>query len=276
MTKNQTSVSENPPVGRVGAIANSKPKYQQSMVAEEILKAGIFVKLGTLPAEQIKKISATGDVAIGKLWGVTVHDRTRPTPSLELNDSGGEGVRDFAIGEDVGVLKDGAIYMSPEDAMTPASAIYIRHAGRKQVQTITISGDLVASNVVNGTVGGVAISPVTYSASHEATMNLLLAAILALPNVESVTLSTTPFYILTVTTLLDVADQDAEDFIVTLGAGQETFVEAETVTSVDTDNIGRIRSDSDGSTATVAPANTVRVLDNIGAGEIGAVSINLN
>jgi len=274
MSKVQTSVSEGFAVGIVGAIANSKPKYQQSMVAEEIMKTGIFVKLGTKPAEQIKKISATGDVALGKLWGVTVHDRTRPTPNVELDNSGGEGVRDFTIGEDVGVLKEGSIYMSPEDAMTPASAIYIRHAGRKQVQTLTWSGVLVSLNVINGKVGGIAIAPVTFTTDHATTMQLICDAIL-LANSDVLTCTFTG-NIITMTTKLDAGDEDLSDWVVTLGAGQVTATIAETATSVHTDNIGRIRSDSDSSTATVAPTGTVRVLDKISADGIGAVSINLN
>lgn len=278
MTKLQTSVSNFPAVGRVGAIANNNPKFATSNVAEEVMKAGIFVKLGTDNAIQIKKLAESIDIELGKLWGVSLHDTSRETPVLNIDDSGGEGVRDFAINEEVAVMKQGSVYMKPETAMTPASPIFIRHAGRKQVQTLTLDGDLITDNVVNGSIGGIAIAPVTFAVDHETTMGVLAQAILtANSNIESAVVSLTPFRVITITTLQDADDQDlGGDWVVTLGAGQAGITEAETITSVHTDNIGRIRNDSDSSTATVAPTGTVRVLDKISADGIGAVSINLN
>lgn len=274
MVKVQTSVNDAPTRGRVGDVANMKPKFATTNSAEEVMKAGIFVKLGTT-TPQIKKLAVTGDVAIGKLWGVTLHDRTRPTPALGIDNSGGEGVRDYAIYEDVPVIKEGSVYMSPEDAMTPSSDIYIRHEGRAQVQTIVMSAALVTGDVVTGEVGGVAIAPVTYATSNAATMTALAAAIeLAGTNVSAVSNGTDT---ITVTTLLDSSDEDLTSWLVTSGgSGTAVATATETASSVHTDNIGRIRSDSDSSTATVAPANTVRVLESIAGDGIGPVSINLN
>lgn len=52
------------------------------------------------------------------------------------------------------------------------------------------SADLVASNVINGTVNGVAIAPVTFATSHANTMTLLINAVKALTGVEAVLDST--------------------------------------------------------------------------------------
>ena len=46
--------------------------------------------------------------------------------------------------------------------------------------TITFAGDLVASNVVNGMVNGVAIAPVTWVDTHDNMMDAIVAAIEAL------------------------------------------------------------------------------------------------
>jgi len=274
-TKDQTSVSYELDRGIEGGFANSKPAYVSSHVAEETIKTGRFVKLGTDVDKQILNIAATGDVALGKLIGVTVHDRTRETPALLYDDTGGEGIRDFAAKEDVSVMSEGAIYMKPETAMTFASTPYIRHAGRAQVQTLVIDTDLVAGDVVSGKVGGVSIAPVTYGSSNADTLTALAAAIVAAgTNVLAVSNGTTT---ITVTTLADSSDEDLTTFVVTSGgAGTAVMTTAETATSVHTDNIGRLRNDSDTSTATAAPTGSVRVLESIAANAIGSVSIKLN
>lgn len=55
--------------------------------------------------------------------------------------------------------------------------------------TLTLNADLVTSNTVNGSINGVAISEVTFDADHDTTMDLLKAAIEALPSVSSVELT---------------------------------------------------------------------------------------
>lgn len=49
------------------------------------------------------------------------------------------------------------------------------------------SADLITGNVVNGTVNGVAIDPVTYATSHLATMNALAAEIASMDGIASAT-----------------------------------------------------------------------------------------
>ena len=55
--------------------------------------------------------------------------------------------------------------------------------------TLTLNADLITSNKVNGSINGVAISEVTFSTDHDTTIDLLKAAIEALPSVASVELT---------------------------------------------------------------------------------------
>jgi len=55
--------------------------------------------------------------------------------------------------------------------------------------TITLTGDLSTSDVVNGKINGVAIAAVTFATDHDTTMDLLLAAVVAHPAVVSATLT---------------------------------------------------------------------------------------
>jgi len=276
MTKVQTSVVYEPEIALEGDIANSKPKFAVSTIAEETIKVGRFVKLGADSNKQIKNLASTGDVALGKLVGVSLHDRTVETPALNRDNTGGEGISDFVAYDSVAVMKEGSVYLKPETAMNPSTAVYIRHAGRKQAQTLVFSADLVTSNKINGKVGGVSISEITFASDNATTLAAIAAAILA-ANANVLSAVSDGTHTITVTTLQDVADQDLTDFVVTLGASQATAAITETASSVHTDNIGRIRNDSDSSTATIAPTGTVRVLDKITAGDkIVPVSINLN
>jgi hypothetical protein len=274
-TKNQTSVDYAVTRGREGGIANSNPKFATSNVAEETMKAGRFVKVGTDLNEQVKKIAATGDVALGKLVGVLLHDRGRTMSPLLPDDTGGEGVRDFSAKEEVAVMKEGSVYMAPETAMNHTSTPYIRHAGKKQVQTLEFSAALITGNKINGDVGGNSITEVVFATSNVATLTAIAAAILA-ANDNVLSAVSDGIDTITVTTVQDADDQDLTNWVVTEGASQATTTVTETVTAINTSNIGKIRGDADGGTATIAPTGTVRVLEKAAANDIVPVSINLN
>jgi len=53
---------------------------------------------------------------------------------------------------------------------------------------LTFAGDVIASNVINVTINGVAISPVTYADSHANTMALLVTALKAISTVSDAVL----------------------------------------------------------------------------------------
>lgn len=59
------------------------------------------------------------------------------------------------------------------------------HLPKNDVGTVTFDADFVASNTINGKIGGVAIAQVTFDTTHAATATLLLAAILAVTGVTA-------------------------------------------------------------------------------------------
>lgn len=99
--------------------------------------------------------------------------------------------------------------------------------------TITLAGDLVTSNVVNGSVNGVAIDAVTFDTDHDTTMDLLVAALEALDEVASATLTdATNNRQITVVAADPAAVFVLSSWVVTAGAGQVAITVA-----TDTNNI---------------------------------------
>ncbi len=92
--------------------------------------------------------------------------------------------------------------------------------------TLVFSGDLVTSNVINMSVNGVAMSPVTFASTHLNTMNLIIAAL------EAITAQVSDAYLDAADTnnrTLIIKSVDGLDCIVTGavvtgGAGQATIV----------------------------------------------------
>lgn len=56
----------------------------------------------------------------------------------------------------------------------------------RNVATLLFDADFVASNLINGTFNGVAMSQVTYASSHAATFAAVIAAIAAVTNIDAV------------------------------------------------------------------------------------------
>lgn len=84
--------------------------------------------------------------------------------------------------------------------------------------TLTFSGALVASNVINGKVNGVAIAPVTYASSSADTMTAIANAIEDIDGVVSATVNST-----VITIVMDnETPANVSDWVVTLGVGQAT------------------------------------------------------
>ena len=212
-----------------------------SYSAEGRIPFGRLVALGTDKDLQAKLPALAADVtSIKSKRGFTLQQHTIEN----IQDGLEPGYEDKA---QMSVLSDGGIFVETEEVMTPASDIYVRFAGKKQVQTIVFDADLIAANVINGDVGAFSIAEITYDTSHANTMALIAAAILAANlSVESAVVDTRT---ITVTTALDQADQDAANFVVTLGASQAAVVETETITAVNSDQRGKIRSDADSASA---------------------------
>jgi len=98
---------------------------------------------------------------------------------------------------------------------------YVVRLPESNLSTIVLSGDLITANVINVSVNGVALAPITFATSHLATMNAIAAAILAQPNIASAVVGGAGNHTLTVTaTEGNVAIVNS--FVVTLGASQAT------------------------------------------------------
>lgn len=114
--------------------------------------------------------------------------------------------------------------------VTTANASDTVRTPTRNTATLTGSGPLVASNVVNGKVNGVALTATTYASSHAATMAVIAGKIDAELLAQGITAVTT----VSTNNLITVAE-DANvaltEFVVTLGAGQITY--AATYTTAD-------------------------------------------
>lgn len=105
-----------------------------------------------------------------------------------------------------------------------------RSANVQGVKTITLSADLIASNVFAVTINGEAVS-VTYATSHLDTMNAIDAAISAVDGIASVTVGGGSNRVLTITGEAGY-DMTVTDAGITGGVSQATCAIATSVTAV--------------------------------------------
>lgn len=235
----QDSYTINPTKAFAGMIADQRPREIDSKVWEGTASGrfGIFAARGTATGQA--KLPTTNSLAA--MLGPIVASHTS-----ELGRANGvsDTTIEIAAGAPLNVMREGNIYVETENACTAGNDVYVRFAGKQQVQTIVFSADLITSNVVNLKVGGVAISPVTFDDTHANMMTAIAAAI----DVASggLTTSTKNARTITVTTDADVADQDITNVVVTLGLSQATAVVTETHASFNsTGTLGQVRADAD-------------------------------
>jgi hypothetical protein len=199
------------------------------------------------------KLPASGS---DELLGVAIYDQS---------SSDGQ----YAAKSAVGIGKRGAFWVTVDEAVTPDDTVYVRYAGKMQVQTIVLDADLVTSNVFEGDVNGSAVS-VTFSVDHLTTMGLMATAIDAIDGVDSAVVGGAGNRTITVTASSVDADVTLENFLITLGASQANITITETIASVPSSKIGYFRNDADSSTAMActgckfrssASANGVAILD---------------
>lgn len=224
------------------------PSTVSSYAAEERVPFGRHVSLGTDKDLQGKLPSLSTDITGKGSRGVALHTHALENPQDGLEPG-------YDVSRPMSVMEKGKVFVEVEEAVTPLSSVYVRHAGKQQVQTVTFDADFVTANTINGKVGGLSIAEVTFAADHDTTMAALVAAILAAnPYLSSVVSNTDgDNREITITTNLDAADQDASDFVVALGASQAGVVEAETVASVNSLNRGKYRTDADSASAAELP-----------------------
>lgn len=126
--------------GMLGDSAGGGPTRRSLSLANEDAAASYFgrgVTFGTDPDQQFKLPAATG----APLAGITVHKHG----TEDATDNG------LAQGETGEILTSGRIWVLPEQAVTPASAVYWRHTagagtvGKFRVDADTANADLVAN-----------------------------------------------------------------------------------------------------------------------------------
>lgn len=100
----------------------------------------------------------------------------------------------------------------------------------QNLTTLVFSADLVASNVINGEVNGIAITPVTYTSSHLNTMGLIAAAIETADDQLTATVGGANNRTITIQAN-NGFNATAANWIVTLGASQATI----TITNTNND-----------------------------------------
>lgn len=129
--------------GREGGIADGRAvKHVESAAAETALVAGKAVQYSGDPSDpsprQVSDASAATAIA-----GVVLYD-----PMVESASATAE----FAVGDVVGVMRKGAVYVVTEDACTPASSVFVR---------VTAAGAEVAGSFRSDADGGDAIELTT-------------------------------------------------------------------------------------------------------------------
>ena len=236
----QTAVNEQG-IARVGQKYALLRSLVLSYAAEAAVPFGRFCSLGTDKDLQAKLPSLATDITSLKAKrGAALHSHAI--------ESVADGLEPGYLATSVmSLITKGGIFVETEEVVTPESDVFVRYAGKKQVQTIVFDADLVASNTINGDIGAFSIAEVTFASDHATTMALVAAAILAANlYVESAVVDTRT---ITVTTALDQADQDAASFVVAAGGSQAGVVETETIEAVNSDKRGLYRTDGDSSSA---------------------------
>ena len=99
---------------------------------------------------------------------------------------------------------------------------YVVRLPQSNLSTTVISADLVTGNVINVSINGVALAPITFATSSAATMNAIAAAVLAQPHIASAVVSDPSNHTLTVTAT-EGFTAIVNSFAVTGGASQATL-----------------------------------------------------
>lgn len=105
--------------------------------------------------------------------------------------------------------------------MKPLNLDYKIMLPRNNTASSAFSADLITANVINATVNGVAIAPVTFITDHLTTMQLIADEIAAIPTIESATVGGLNNRTITIISIPGTATV-VTSFVVTLGASQAT------------------------------------------------------
>lgn len=105
--------------------------------------------------------------------------------------------------------------------MKPFNVDYKIMLPRNDTASSVFSADLITANVINATVNGVAIAPVTFATSHLLTMQAIANEIAAIPSVASAVVGGASNRTITIISNVGTATT-VSSFVVTSGASQAT------------------------------------------------------
>lgn len=202
----------------------------------------------------------------GKLVGVAIRDRAKSDKT------------DGYVGPvELPVMSSGTVWVEVDSDVATDDDVYVRESVEPEVFTVTWDGDFVASNKINGTVGGLDIAEVTFTSDQATTIAAVAAAIAALTDkVASATVTDTRE--ITVTGAVDGEDLSTDaDFTVTLGASQAVDTEANVTGPSDGTDLGIFRADDDdvGSGANAVQVTRARFVTSANKGGVALLEINL-
>lgn len=115
----QTTYSDNLEVALEGQLADGTPHSIRGYAAEVEIPFGRAVIAGTDPDHQVKLPGLTTD----KILGVSMQSHAREKDAATLKDM-------------INVMRQGAIYVRPEDAVTPASPVFVRFTANGAGKTV--------------------------------------------------------------------------------------------------------------------------------------------
>lgn len=261
LTYTDMAIGQAGDIGLGGETAVSAISY--NVVTGGLIKPGLCVAKISADENGIKLPSASSD----QLLGVA----TRDTSEENTDDSSFT----YAANSAVGVVFRGPIYVSVEENVTPDDDVFVRFESEPEVFTVTWDGDFVASNAINGSINGVAITEVDFDSDQSTTIAAVAAAIEALDSVTTATVTDTRE--ITVTGAVDAVDISTNaTFTVTGGASQAD----ETVANVSGPSVGTqtgiFRTDADtGAGATAVQLTNARFLTNGSAGGVALLDLNI-
>lgn len=232
----------------------------------------LTIEIGTAVAKETADNDGvkSPDTSTDQILGVALRD-----PTLE-EDEDNAGEFFYPQGWKVPVVKRGSVYVLLEESVTPDDDVFVRFTAEPEVFTITWDQDFVALNLINGSVDGTEIAQVTFDVSHANTMDLVAAAIQALDNVATATV--TGAREITVTGATDGDEMaTATNFTVTLGAAQAVDTVANVSGPSSGTQTGVFRTDDDdvGSGATAVQLTGARFMTSGSAGSIALLDLNL-
>jgi len=249
-------------VGVEGELADARQSTIVSRLAEGNVRFGRFVALGSNPDTQCRVVQTGTDV-----WGAKNHIGF--SVATNAKEQKADGTVQYDDGEAVSIIKNGAILIKSETAMTPTSDVFIRFQAKSQVYTLVFDATTVTGNEINGEINGVAINPVTFATSNANTLSLLATEI-ANFSADILSAVSNGTDTITITSVIDKS-VTVSNFVVTGGASQPTITATQTEAGKPTSDVGIIRNTSDGGTAQDSPY--LRVIRGCNAGELATVEI---